>query len=133
MEGIIDADYMQAKRVCQDVEIKHLDEYHVLYVQSDTLLLADVFENFLNMSTEIYKLDFARFLLAQQSVLKKSKVKFDLLIDTDMLLIVEKIIRAGICHAIHRYVKAYNRYMKDYDKNKEQSYLKHWNVNNQYR
>ena len=87
MEGIIDADYMQAKRVCQDVEIKHLDEYHVLYVQSDTLLLVDVFENFLNTSTEIYKLDFARLLLAYQSVLKKSKVKFDLLIDTDMLLI----------------------------------------------
>ena len=47
-----------------------------------------------------------------------------------MLLIVEKEIRGGICHAIHRYAKANNKYMKDYDKNKESSYLKYWDVNN---
>ena len=43
---------------------------------------------------------------------------------------LEEGIEGGICHAIHRYVKANNRYMKDYDKNKESSYLKYWNVNN---
>ena len=45
MEDITDADYTHAKRVCKDFEIKNLGEYHDLYVQSDTLLLADVFEN----------------------------------------------------------------------------------------
>ena len=49
-----------------------------------------------------------------------------------MLLIVEKNIREGICHAIHRYEKANNKYMKDYHKNKESSYLKYWDVNNLY-
>ena len=45
---------------------------------------------------------------------------------------VEKGIRGGICHAIHQYAKANNEYMKDYVKNKENSYLKYWNVNNLY-
>ena len=49
-----------------------------------------------------------------------------------MLLIVEKRIRGGICNAIYRYAKANNKYMKDYDKNKESSYLNYWDVNNLY-
>ena len=60
MEDITDADYAHAKRVCKDFEIKHLGEYHDLYVQSDTLLLADVFENFRNMCLDMYKLDPAK-------------------------------------------------------------------------
>ena len=49
-----------------------------------------------------------------------------------MLLMVEKGIRGGICHTIHRYSKANEKYLKDYDKNKESSYLKYWDVNNLY-
>ena len=76
-----------------------------MYVQSDTLLLADKFENFRNMCLEIYELDPVCFLtaleLAWQAALKKSKIKLDLLTDADMLLMVEKDIRGGICHTIH--------------------------------
>ena len=65
-----------------------------MYIQSDTLLLADVFENFKNTCLKIYKLDPAKFLsapgLARQAVLKKRKVKLDLLTDIDVLLMVEK-------------------------------------------
>ena len=64
MEGITDADYMHAKRVCKDFEIKNLGEYHDLYLKSDTLLLADVFENFRKMCLKIYRLDPAKFLSA---------------------------------------------------------------------
>ena len=75
MEDIIAADYVQAKRVCKDFEIKNLGEYHDLYVQSNTLLLADVFENFRNMCLKIYELDPAKFTsglgLAWQADLKK--------------------------------------------------------------
>ena len=53
MEDITDADYAHAKRVCKDFEIKNLGEYYDLYVQSDTLLLADVFGNFRNMCLKI--------------------------------------------------------------------------------
>ena len=63
MEDIIAADYMQAKRVCKDFEIKNLGEYHDLYLHSDTLLLADVFENIRNMCIKIYELDLQNFFL----------------------------------------------------------------------
>ena len=100
-------------------------------------MLPDVFENFRNTYIEIYELDPAKFPsalgLAWQAALKKPKVKLDLLTDIDLLLMIEKGIRGGgICHAIHQYVKANNKDMKDYDKDKESSYLKYWDVNNLY-
>ena len=63
MEDITDADYVHAEGVCKDFEMKNLAEYHDLYVQSDTSLLADVFENFRNMCLEMYELDPAKFLI----------------------------------------------------------------------
>ena len=54
---------------------------------------------------------------------RNKKVKLDFLIDIDMLLMVEKGIRGGICHAIYRYAKANNKYIKHYDKNKESSFF----------
>ena len=88
MEDITDADYMHAKRVCKDFDIKHLGEYHDLYLKSDTLLLADVFENFRKMCLKIYHLDPVNFLSA-------------LGLAWHAALTVEKRIRGGICHAIH--------------------------------
>ena len=64
MEEITDADYMHGKRVCKDFEIKNLGEYRDLYLKSDTLLLADVFENFRKMGLKIFQLDPAKFLSA---------------------------------------------------------------------
>ena len=123
------------KRVCKDFEIKYLGEYHDLYVQSNTLLLADVFENFGNMCLKIYKLDPAIFLsafsLAWQAALKKNKVKLDLRTHIDMLIMAGKGIRGGICHSIYQYTKA-NKYMEDYDKSKELSYIQYCDVNNLY-
>ena len=118
MEDITDVDYAHAKRICKDFEIKNLEEFHDLYVQSDTLLLADVFQNFRNMGLKIYELDPPKFLsapgLAWQAALKKTKVKLDLLTDIDMLLMVKKVIRGGIFHSIvYRYVKANSKYKKD--------------------
>ena len=109
-----------------------MGEYHDLHVQSDTLLLADAFKKFWIMCLEINQFDPARSLtapwLAWQAASKKTKVKLDLLTDINMLLMVEKGIRGGICHPSHRYAKANNKYMKHYDKNKESSCLKYWDV-----
>ena len=60
----MDADYTRGERACQDFKIKYLGEYHDLYVQSDTLLLADVFVNFRNMCINIYEFNSAKFLSA---------------------------------------------------------------------
>ena len=62
MEDITDADYMHVKRVCKGLEIKNLGEYYDLYLKNDTLLLADVFENFRKICLKIYHLDPAKFL-----------------------------------------------------------------------
>ena len=64
MEDITDGDYAHTERVCKDFEIKNLEEHYSLFVQSDTLLLADVFENFRNMCLEIYELDPAKIISA---------------------------------------------------------------------
>ena len=98
--------------------------------------MAHVFENFRKLCLEIYQLHPPKFCsvprLAWSATLKKTEVKLELLTDIDMLLMVEKGITGGTCHAIHQYAKANNKYMKDYDKNKESSYLKYWDVNNLY-
>ena len=70
--------------------------------------------------------------LAWQACLKRTKVKLELLTDVDMLLMVEKGLRGGICHAICRYAKANNKYMKNYNKYKEVSFLQYLDANNLY-
>ena len=114
-------------------EIRNLGEYHDLYVQSKTLLLADVFENFQNICLVIYELDPTRFLtvpgLALQAALKKMKVKLDRLTDISVINGRKK---QGICHLIYQYAKANNRYRENSDENKELSYLQYWDVNNLY-
>ena len=91
MEDIIDAAYMQAKRVQKDFKIKKLDEYRYFYVQSNSLLPADVFSNFRNMCFKTNEINPACFLstqvLAWKPVLKNTKAKLDLLTDTDILLV----------------------------------------------
>ena len=132
-EDITNVDYRHGKTVFEYLINKNLGDYHDLYVQSDTLLLADVFENFRNMCVKVYELDPAHFLsapgLAWQACLKRTEFKLELLTDVDMLLMVEKGIRGGICHAIYRYAKANNKYMKNYNKDKEESFLQYLDDN----
>ena len=136
LESITDEDYMHAQKVWKVFKIKNLEEYHDLYVQSDTLLLADVYENFRDVCIGIYELDPAHVLstpgLAWQTCLKKTEAKLELLTDNDMLLMVENGIRRGMCNAIYRHAKANNKYMKNYDKNTASSFLVYLDANNLY-
>ena len=129
LEDISGQDYAHAQKVWDVFKIKNLGEYHDLYVQSDTLLLADVYENFRNMCLEKYQLDSVYFVsapgLAWEACLKKTVEELELLTDIDMLLMIEKGTSGGICQATYRYAKANNRYMKNYNKNIESSYIQY--------
>ena len=98
--------------------------------------MADIFENFIKVCLEVYLLEPVKTFLAsrkaRQGALKNAKVEQKLLTYTDVLSVVGKAIRGGICHSINRYAKANNKYIKDYHKNKEWSYLKYWDANNLY-
>ena len=136
MENITETDYIHANNVFKTFKLNNLRDYHDLYVQSDTLLLADVFENFRKACIKTHELDPAHFIslpeLAWQAYLKKTGVELELLTDYDMLLMIEEGIRGGICHAVYRYAKANNEYMKDYDESKESSYIQYLDANNLY-
>ena len=93
-------------------------------------------KNFRNICLNIYKLDPVYFLsapgLAWQACLKYTGVKLELITAYDMILMIEKGIRGGICKTTHRYAKANNKYMKNYYKNIESSYIEYLDANNLY-
>ena len=113
MEDITDADYTHTKRVSKDFEIKNLGKYHDLYVQSDTLFLADVPENFWDVCLEIYELwsclfsFHTRFSMANS--FKNTKVELDLLTYIVMLLMIENGMKGAMWHSIYQYAKADNK------------------------
>ena len=120
--GVSDEDYDHAKKVWKEFEVKNMGEYHDLYLKSDVLLLADVFEEFRNVCMENYSLDPAWYYtspgLSWDALLKHSKIFLELLSDVDMLLMFEKGIRGGISMISNRYGKANNKYMGEkYDPN----------------
>ena len=135
-EDISDKGCKHYQKVWKVFKIKSLGEYHDLYVQSDTLLLADVFENFRYKCIEICELDPPHCLsvpgLVWQAYLKKARVELELLTDIDMLLMTEKGIRGGVCLAIRRYAKVNSKYMKNYDKCIISSYLMYLDASNLY-
>ena len=100
MEDIRDIDYRHANNVFKVFKLENLGNYYDPYVQSDTLLLADVFTNFRDMCIKEYELDPAHFLslpgLAWQACFKKANLELGPLTDYDMLLVVVEGIRGGM-------------------------------------
>ena len=107
MENISETDYRHANNVFKTFKVNNLGDYPDLYVQSATLLLADVFENFRKACIKTYELDPAHF-ISLPGLAWQAGVELELLTDDDMLLMIEEGIRGGICHAVHRYAKAKN-------------------------
>ena len=98
--SISDENYEHARKVWKYFDMKPIRDYHNLYLKTDVLLLADVFENFRDVCIENYKLDPAWYYtvpgLAWDACLKKTEVRLELLNDIDMLLMIEKGIRGGV-------------------------------------
>ena len=133
---ITDEDYQHAHNVWNAFSCQTLQDYHDIYLQSDVLLLADVFENFRKACFEHYKLDPAHYYtvpgLAWDACLKETKQKLQLLTDYDMLMMFEKGIRGGITHISKRYAEANNKYMKEFDKTKPSTFIQYLDANSLY-
>ena len=116
--------------------MRNLGDYHDLYVQSDTLLLADIFENFGDMSLKMDELDPVYFVslsgFVWHACLKVTGVNLELITDINMLLMIESGMRGGRCHVMYSYVEANNKYINNYDENKESSFLSYLDASNLY-
>ena len=146
-EGISEDDYQHAQNVWEEFKIKSMRGYHDLYLESDVLLLADVFENFRNVCLKNYKLDPAWYFtspgIAWDAALKMTGVELELLTDPDMLLMIEKGVRGGVSMISKRHGKANNKYMKrgsttegrlgeEYDPSQPSKYITYLDANNLY-
>ena len=111
---ITDDDYEHAQKVWKEFNMNSMKNYHDLYLESDVLLLTDVFENFREVCQKNYKLDPAWYLtspgLSWDAMLKKTGVKLDFLTDPDMLMMFEKGTRGGVSMISNRHSKANNKY-----------------------
>ena len=135
--GVSDEDYNHAQRIWKEFGIKNLGEYHDLYLKSDVLLLADVFEELRNVCLENYSLDPAWYYtspgLSWDALLKHSKIELEFLTDPDVLLLFEKGIRGGISMIPNRFGKANNKYMgKKFDPSQPSKFVTYLDANNLY-
>ena len=136
-EGIEDKEYEHAIKVWKTFNINNIGEYHDLYLKTDVLLLSDIFEAFRETAMTNYDLDpsngyFTLPNFAWMAMLKKTGVVLELLTDIDMYQFCEQGIRGGTSLISHRYAKANNKYMKDYNENDISSHIMYLDANNLY-
>ena len=135
-EHITDKDYQHAQTVWDAFSLENMGEYHDLYLKSDILLLADVFENFRKTCLQYYKLDPCHYFtssgLSWDAMLKMTDIKLELMTDIDMFQFIEKGMRGGTSYIANRYGKANNRYMKTYDEKAPSKYIMYLDANNLY-
>ena len=135
-EGITDDDYKHAQEVWDTFDCRNIGDYHDLYLKTDVLLLADVFENFRQTAMATYGLDPAHYYTlpgySWDCLLKCTNVSLELLTEPDMYLFVEKGLRGGISMVSHRHATANNQYMENYNNEEPTSFIQYLDANNLY-
>ena len=135
-EHISNEDYTHAQNVWNTFKLQTMGEYHNLYLKSDILLLADVFENFRRTCIQYYKLDPCHYFtspgLSWDAMLKMTNIKLELMTDINMFQFIESAMRGGISYISNRYGKANNKYMKEYDEKAPSKYIMYLDANNLY-
>ena len=135
-EHISDEQYKHAQNVWDTFKLQSIGQYHDLYLKSDVLLLADVFENFRKTCIQYYKLDPCHYFtspgLSWDAMLKMTNIKLELMTDINMFQFIEKGMRGGISYIANRYGKANNKYMKEYDEKAPSKYIMYLDANNLY-
>ena len=114
---ISEKDYLKAVDIWNVFKIKTMGDYHYLYLRTDVLLLANIFERFIKTCLDYYGLDPCSG-LSWDAMLKMTGIELDLISGIDMHLFIEKRIRGGISYIPKRQNKANNKYMKSYDEYK---------------
>ena len=137
MSGVSDTDYEHTCSFWQEFEIRNMGEYHDLYLRTDVILHANIFESFRRVCLENYGLNPLHFYtapgLAWKACLKKTSIRLELLLDPDMLLMFERGIRGGITQPVHGWAAANNPYMgSEYDPSCPTKYLQYLGENNLY-
>ena len=129
-------DYMVCEKIWDKFNMKNMQDYHDHYFKKDVLLLADVFEKFIDTCLKYYELDpchnFSAPGLSWDVMLKMTSVKLEKICDTDIYLFIEKVSRGGISYIAKKYAKANNKYMSDYDSNKQSTFITYLDKNNLY-
>lgn len=129
-------DYERAVNVWNKFDCKTFMDYHNLYLTTDVLLLADIWENFRSVCYNVYKLDCEYYYtapsLSYDAMLKHTKIEIELLTNLEMFEFVESGIRGGVSQISKRHAIANNKYMKNYDESKEDSYIVYLDANNLY-
>ena len=135
-QHVSNEEYKHAQTVWETFMLKTMGEYHDLYLKSDVLLLADVFENFMKTCLEYYKLDPCHYFtfpgLSWDAMLKMTEIKLELMTDIDMYQFIEKGMRGGMSYISNRYGNANNKYMKSYDEKAPSKYIMYLDANNLY-
>ena len=135
-EHISDEQYKHAQNVWNTFNLKTMGDYHDLYLKSDILFLADVFENFRKTCLQYYKLDPCHYFtspgLSWDAMLKMTDIKLELMVDIDMFQFIQKGMRGGTSHIANRYGEANNKYMKTYNEKAPSKYIMYLDANNLY-
>ena len=125
---------MVCEKIWNKFEMKNMDDYHDHYVKKDVLLLADVFEKFIDTCLKYHELDPCHYFsspgLSCHVILKMTSVKLEKISDIDQYLFIEKGTRGGISYIAKRYAKANNKYMCDYHSNKQSTFITYLDKNN---